>query len=131
TDIYRYDLARKTITRVTSTPESEYSPSVMPGGQRFSVIRVERDSTQRLWSFALDGSDPRIVIASIKPVGYHAWIDANTIALYVLGSPSSLLLANVATGRTDTLARDIGRSLVPLKSRRGFSYVQHLRDSSW
>src|SRR5207253_1606507 len=41
-DTYRYDVARKTIVRVTSTPESEYSPSVMPGGQRFSVIRVEK-----------------------------------------------------------------------------------------
>src|SRR5262249_33319458 len=54
-DIYRVDIASKAITRVTATPESEYSATVMPGGKRFSVIRVEHDSTQRLWSFALDG----------------------------------------------------------------------------
>src|SRR5881394_3042302 len=47
-DIYRYDLATKEITRVTNTPESEYSATVMPGNQRFSVVRVEMDSTQRL-----------------------------------------------------------------------------------
>ena len=34
------------------------------GGTRFSVIRVERDSTQRLWSFALDGSDPQLMLAA-------------------------------------------------------------------
>src|SRR5258706_10317133 len=90
-DIYRYDVASKQITRVTKTPESEYSATVMPGGARFSVIRVEKDSTQRLWSFALDGVDPKVVIETLKPVGYHAWIDASNLALFVLGRPNALV----------------------------------------
>lgn len=133
-DIYRYDLPTKRITRVTSTPESEYSPTVMPGGQRFSVIRVEKDSTQRLWSFRLDGSDPRLVLSDIKPVGYHAWVDENVLAVFTLGDrtrPNALLRADVRTGYADTLARDIGRSLVPLKGGGGFSFVQHRPDSTW
>src|SRR5262245_65048568 len=81
TDIYRYDLASKTTTRITSTPESEYSPTVMPGGNRFSVIRVEKDSTQRLWSFTLSGTDPQVILPALKPVGYHAWLDADHLAL--------------------------------------------------
>src|SRR5205085_5230181 len=89
-DIYRYDIGSAATTGVTTTPESEYSATVMPGGRRFSVIRVEKDSTQRLWSFALDGSDPRIVVESLKPVGYHAWLDATTLAMFVLGSPNAL-----------------------------------------
>ena len=97
-DIYRYDIASKQITRVTTTPESEYSATVMPGGKRFSVIRVEKDSTQRLWSFALDGSDPKVVIETLKPVGYHAWIDANNLALFVLGSPNALVHTDIRTG---------------------------------
>src|SRR5689334_24981364 len=68
-DIYRYDLGTKAITRVTSTPESEYSATIMPGGQRFSVIRVERDSAQRLWSFAMDGSDPQLLRSEERRVG--------------------------------------------------------------
>jgi hypothetical protein len=75
TDIYRFDVASRATTRVTQTPESEYSATGMPGGQRFSVIRVEADQTQRLWSFANDGSDPKVVIEALKPVGYHVWID--------------------------------------------------------
>jgi hypothetical protein len=125
-DIYRYDLASKQITRVTTTPESEYSATVMPGGERFSVVRVEMDSTQRLWSFALDGSDPRIVLETLKPVGYYAWIDANNLALFVLGKPNALVHADVRTGRVDTLARDIGRSLQPLPGGGGFSFVAHV-----
>ncbi len=128
-DIYRYDIASQSIARVTSTPESEYSATVMPGGKRFSVIRVERDSTQRLWSFALDGTDPRIVIESLKPVGYHAWLDANTLVMFVLGRPNALVRADLRTGKLDTLARNIGRSLAPLPDRSGFSYVR-LHDST-
>jgi hypothetical protein len=123
-DIYRYDLASKQITRVTSTPESEYSATVMPGGARFSVIRVERDSAQRLWSFALDGSEPKVVIAALKPVGYHAWLDANTLVMFVLGQPNALVRGDVRGGKLDTLARGIGRSLAALPDGLGFSYTQ-------
>lgn len=122
-DIYRYELASKQVARVTTTPESEYSATVMPGGKRFSVVRVEKDSTQRLWSFALDGSDPKVVLESLKPVGYHAWIDANNLALFVLGNPNALAHADVRTGHADTLARGIGRSLQPLPGGAGFSFV--------
>jgi dipeptidyl aminopeptidase/acylaminoacyl peptidase len=129
-DIYRIDVATKTITRVTATPESEYSATVMPGGTRFSVIRVERDSTQRLWSFALDGSDPRVVLTALKPVGYHAWIDANDLALFVLGSPNALVHADVRAQKYDTLARRIGRSLAPLPGGGGFSFVRQIDSTS-
>jgi dipeptidyl aminopeptidase/acylaminoacyl peptidase len=129
-DIYRYDVAAGTTTRVTSTPESEYSATVIPGGARFSVIRVERDSAQRLWSLAMDGSDPRLVLTALRPVGYHAWIDANNLALFVLGRPNALVHADARTGAADTLARNIGRSLLPLPDGRGFSYVRTVDSTS-
>jgi hypothetical protein len=123
-DIYRIDVATHAVSRVTNTPESEYSATVMPGGKRFSVIRVERDSAQRLWSFALDGTDPKLVIETLKPVGYHAWLDANTVVSFVLGSPNALAHTDVRTGKSDTLARRIGRSLARLPDGSGFSFVR-------
>src|SRR3954468_14136326 len=98
-DIYRYDVASKMTTRLTSTSESEYSATPMPGGQRFSVIRVEKDSTQRLWSFDWQGGDPKLVLEAVKPVGYHTWIDSTTLALFVLGQPNALVVASTASGR--------------------------------
>jgi hypothetical protein len=137
-DIYRYDLGTKAITRVTSTPESEYSATIMPGGQRFSVIRVERDSTQRLWSFAMDGSDPQLLVPTVKPVGYHAWIDPDNLALFVLGNPNALVHFDVRSGHADTLTRNIGRSLAPTIGGGGFSFTAHdstgavkLKTMSW
>ena len=125
-DIYKYNVESRVTERLTkSAPESEYSALLLPNPKRFSVIRVEKDSTQRLWSFASDGSDGRVVFTGIKPVGYHTWIDANHLALFVLGSPNALVLADTRTGKGDTLARDIGRSLLTLPHGGGFSYLSH------
>lgn len=112
TDIYRYDIAKGVVARVTETPESEYSPTMTPGGRHMSVIRVEADGTQRLWQFTLDGREPSVVLPDVKPVGYHAWIDATTLALFVLGQPATLQIA--VTGKAAapaTIASGIGRSI--------------------
>ncbi|MEO8450840.1 MAG: hypothetical protein ABI647_13665 [Gemmatimonadota bacterium] len=123
-DIYKYDLRRAAATKFTDTPESEYSATVMPGGKEVSVIRVERDSTQRLWAFPLAGGAPRIIVERVKPVGYHAWADATTVALYVLGSPATLVVANVGSGDTRSLLSNVGRSLHRVPKTRLISVTQ-------
>jgi WD40-like Beta Propeller Repeat len=112
TDIYRYDITSKQISQVTSTAESEYSPTVTPAGN-LSVIRVELDAakTQRLWQFNADGTSPRLVLENVKPVGYHAWADEQSLALFVLGQPATLQLADTRSGSAVVLASDIGRSI--------------------
>lgn len=130
-DIYRYDIEAKTTTRVTDTPESEYSPTVMPDGTHISVVRVEADGTQRLWRFDMDGSHPALVLAGIKPVGYHAWIDANTLALFVLGQdrqPATLQVADVRAGTARTVATGIGRSVLRTPSG-SVSFVRQVRSA--
>lgn len=128
-EIYRYDIEHRSSTAVTNTRESEYSPTPLPNTVGFSVIRVEADSTQRLWVFDLDGTHARLVLDSIKPVGYHAWGDNHTLVLFVLGSPPTLQIADAATptARGDVLARDIGRSLQRIPNRPSVSFLQ--RDS--
>lgn len=123
TDIYRYEIATRHISRITSTPESEYSPTVTPDGAHISVIRVEADGTQRLWRFTLDGRLPEIILADVKPVGYHAWANAQTLALFVLGKPTTLQIADVRTGKAVEAARDIGRSIQRMPNGR-VSFVQ-------
>lgn len=128
-DIYRYDIEQRASHAVTQTRESEYSPTPLPDKIGFSVIRVEADSTQRLWAFDLDGTHARLVLDSIKPVGYHAWGDDHTLILFVLGSPATLQIADAAApgARGEVLARDIGRSLQRIPGRAAVSFLQ--RDS--
>jgi hypothetical protein len=130
-DIYKYNLATKVAERLTLTaPESEYSATPLPSGKNFSVIRVEKDSAQRLWSVSPDGKTSQPVFTNIKPVGYHTWLDAHRLALFVLGSPNALVIADTRTGKADTVARDIGRSLVTLPQGRGFTFLSR-RGQDW
>jgi hypothetical protein len=114
TDIYRYELATKALTELTHTPESEYSPVVTPDGKTFSVIRVEADTTQRLWRFDLDGSNPRRVMTNVTGVGYQAWLDGTHIAVFIVGAngqPNTLQLADTTTDSAVLIDSNPGHGL--------------------
>lgn len=140
-DIYRLDLptrARVNLTR--TTVESEYSATPMPDGVHFSSVRVEADSTQRLWRFALAGDEtPALLFEKIQPVGYHVWASDVTLGLYVLGAalgtpnspPSTLQIADVRLGTATVVARDIGRALQRIPGRNAISFVQQGGDGAW
>lgn len=129
-EIYRFDIAAGKLSQLTTTNESEYSPTVTPDGQSFSVIQVEADGTQRLWRFPLaGGSKAELVLTDIKPVGYHTWVDPSTLALFVLGEPATLQLADTRTGKAEILARNIGRSLQRIPGG-GISFVQRETNES-
>lgn len=134
TDIYRYDFKTRQTTRLTSTPEGEYSPTVMPGGKFFSVIRVERDKTQRLWKFPLAGGEPSLVLPAIKPVGYHLWLDKRTLALFILGGtgkPNTLQLVPTDMTFLDVIRVNIGRALHRIPRREAFSFVHKISPDEW
>lgn len=125
TDIFRYSIADGGTVQVTRTPENEYSPTVMPDGKHFSVIR---DSVQLLWSFGLDGTPARVLLDSIRPIGYHTWLNADTVFVFVLGQPATLRRAELAHGTAAIVASNIGRALGKAPGRHAISYAQ--RDSS-
>ncbi len=130
-DIYRLDLASDQSERVTKTaPESEYSAVEVPGGGAISVIRVERDSTQRLWRLPLTGGEGRVLFPTLKPVGYHAWADADRAVMFVLGNPNALALGNLATGTIDTIVANVGRSLHRIPGSTRVSFVSKAYESA-
>ena len=61
TEIHRYYLSSRREIRITRTAESEHSPTPIPGDRAFSAIRVEADSTQRLWRFTMQGMDGEVL----------------------------------------------------------------------
>lgn len=109
---------------VTATaPESEYSATPLPDGSGLSVIRVERDSTQRLWRFDPDGGNARVVFEDVAPVGYHAWADANRVAMFILGQPATLQLGDTRTGAARVVASNIGRAIQKVPGRVAISFL--------
>jgi WD40-like Beta Propeller Repeat len=131
-DIYRVVFATGGTTRVTHTaPESEYSAAELPDGAALAVIRVERDSTQRLWRLPLAGGSEAPIFPALRPVGYHAWADAHMVAMFVLGTPNALVLGDTRTGRLDTLMMNIGRSMHRMPGTRQLSFVSKSYADAW
>jgi len=108
-DVCRILLSDRSRRCWETTPESEYSPADAPMGG-VSVVRVEQDSTQRLWRLRDDGA-PELLLSNLAPIGYYAWLDASRLLAFVLGSPPTLVLADLRTREHQVLATDVGRSI--------------------
>ena len=130
-DIYKYDIKNRVTTRVTETTESEFSPTLTPDGHFISVVRVEADGTQRLWKFPLGGGKPSLVLERIKPVGYHTWIDQNTLALFVLGRPNTLQIVELTGEHHTIIADNIGRATKRIPQQNRLSFVHRVSDQEW
>jgi len=132
TDIYVYELATGATRVVVQTPESEYSPTPIPGRDAISVVRDYGDLKQQLWSFPLDGSEPELLLPEVNPVGYHAWVDGESVVLYVLGEPATLQWAHVGPGKGQILAKSPGRTLARVPgSSHEMSFVDQSQETWW
>ncbi|HJQ70493.1 MAG TPA: hypothetical protein VKA70_16055, partial [Blastocatellia bacterium] len=96
-----------------------------------SVIRVEADSTQRLWKFPLGGGAPALVLEKIKPVGYHVWVDGGTVLVFILGTPNTLQMVDLKSENAAVVAENVGRSLHRRPGQQKFTFVHKLSDKEW
>lgn len=130
TEIVKYDLTRQTRTFLTESDGSEYSPTLTPDKKFISAILLERDGRQLLWKYPVNGGDPSIVVPELK-IGYHCWVDKNTVVSFVLGEPATLQVSNVKSGKSRVVAQDIGRSLHKIPKSNLVSYVQKKPNNPW
>jgi hypothetical protein len=88
-----------------------------------------------LWRFNVDGSNPRVVYAPAAKIGYHVWIDATHLAVFVLGAgqgdPSTLQLVDLATSKSEVIDTNIGRSLLVRPGKGTVSYVSKADAAAW
>lgn len=135
TDIFALDLTSRTLTRVTATATTaEYSPTLMPGGRRFSSVRVEEDGNQRLWSFPVDRSDNgQPEFPGILNVGYHCWLHDTLAALFIVGdngAPHTLGTAGVRSQQFRRIAYNVGRCLLTLPNGQ-LAFVTKTTEKTW
>ena len=96
-DIYQYTISKKTRINITKSDVSEYSPTILPNGLGFSAVVVEKDSSQRVWGFNFDGTFNKISHKGTDSIGYHTWLNADTLLYYKLTDPHSLRILNIKT----------------------------------
>ncbi len=130
-DIWIYDLETRERRRLTATPESEYSPTPIPGEDAISVVRVEADGTQRLWRFPLGDGEPDLLLPKVQPVGYHAWSGSRDLVLFVLGEPPTLQHATRGDGTGKVLAENIGRALHRVPGSDSVGFIHKESEAKW
>lgn len=130
TDLVEYDLKTKKTRNITSTPEREYSPTVTPDKKFISCIIQRESGAQDIGKYPVDGGEP-IVLINTLTVGYHAWINADNLLLFVLGDTLSLHRYNLLSKEDAILAKRIGRSLHKIPGSNAMSFVHKVSDTDW
>jgi hypothetical protein len=133
TDIFRHELRTGITTRVTNTPENEYSPSLPGDGSRMMVVRWPTDmSTGALWWFTPDGTPIEKARGSVARVGYYAFADDHTLALFINDSVQSFLLSDKRTGDTTRVGQQMnGSAPRRIPGSHAVSFQRRADDGVW
>jgi hypothetical protein len=90
-DIYRYEIGSGQTEQFTNTPTDEYSPQLSPDGKYISVVRVEKDSEQRIWLLPVKKEKGKekeyVIMQNMDSVGYYTWINKTNIAFIDIRKP--------------------------------------------
>ena len=135
TDIYSLSFLNNVLTRVTATPESEYSPVLTPDRKHFSCIRVDAgpQRAQRLWIYPIDRTDAgRDLLPLHQRIGYHAWLSDKKVALFILDGAANnfLKIVNVDDQSSIQLMSRIGRSFGKLPDGK-LAFIQKASPQTW
>ncbi|AOE50113.1 hypothetical protein [Kangiella sediminilitoris] len=112
TDIYRYSLQDNAAINITQTDEhSEYSATPYDSDS-VSIIGVNPQGQQHLRKVNLLNAEQEVWRKDIEPIGYHAWLNENQAAVFVLGDVMTLQILDIrGSERPSILAENIGRCL--------------------
>lgn len=127
-DVYSYSLSGKKTKQITFTKESEYSPMII-NKKQFSAVVVEADSTQRVYTYDLEGKLKPILAMPEDSVGYYKWINKDSIMYYKLTAPHSLHVYDLKTGKDVWIANDPIRSFSPMKKFSFFYGTKHNKEN--
>lgn len=133
-DIHRYVPETKTLTRLTHTPESEFSPRLMSDGKNFTAMRLEAPYVDRIWQYPLsENAEPEIVFHVISPIGWHTWYDDNTALLVIetfpgykdteTGMLKTFAIANRGRERVHKIQDGVGSCTAPTPYANAASFV--------
>lgn len=133
-ELFLLNLKARTKIRVTETVEGEFSAQRMPDFFNFSAIRqeyVNRDTVVRLWQFPIDRlTNGKPVFKYLQGIGYYCWVNSKEVAVYVIGNPGYLALANVDTDELVPLATNVGRCIKKLPNGN-LTFVQKNEFGTW
>jgi len=130
-DVYAYSIATGGTKQLTNTVESEYSPVMLANGKGFTVVRVEQDSTQRMWVFKLDGTRPKLFIENIDSIGYYGSIDDKRYGCFIVTDTPTLIITDVKKQNPKIIDSNIGRCIKVIPGEQAISYIVKSSNKEW
>jgi len=124
-DIYVYSLEDSTNTRLTETPESEFSPRVTADDLGFTIVRVDADKGQRFYKVLMDGTNEFQLLGVSDSVAYYCIANDSTYAVADLNNNvMELNIYEMPSEQFIPLAKNIGRCIAVIPdSDNEISYV--------
>jgi len=130
TDIIKYDIETERKKWISATEGSEYSPLKIPKRNRASAIRLEKDGTQKLYSYSLKKNVSKVLIEDIV-IGYHTWFDNKTLVSSALEDDGlSLFITDLNASKNHKVDTNIGRSLHKIPKSNLVSYISK-KNEKW
>lgn len=134
TDLYALNIDEKTKTKVTETPDGEFSPKPMENSYFFSAVRQEihgKDTLLRLWQFPTDRTtNGKPVFKYIQGIGYYQWLNSYQVAVYMVEKNNTYLgIADIRSDEVTPLATNAGRSFAKLPNEN-LAYIQNSNNNS-
>lgn len=130
TDLMKFNILSKENTRLTNTPESEFSPKITPDKKYISAVLLKDNGDQLIIKYPIKNGEPKI-IESDQKIGYYCWLDKKTIFSYVVGSPSSLQEWNVKKSTFKIIMMNPGRSISKCPFNKTISFIHKESDDVW
>lgn len=130
-DIYAIDMSDRSTKQITNTAESEYSPVFTSDGNSFTVVRVEKDSVQRMWEFVKNGTTQKVILPKIDSIGYYCKIDDKRYAFFMVTEPPAMVVADIKKQTTITIDKNIGRCIKRIPGENAISYIFKKSDNQW
>lgn len=132
TDIYMYSTQGNTAYAFyESYNEGEFWPQYTPDGLGYSLVIKSADGKQMLWKHFNDARTPLCITPKFNDVGNYCWIGDDYVAFRRETKSPLLLVMNIKTGETKTIADKVGTSLGKVPGEKAFYYLKHQDDKSY
>ncbi len=129
TEICNYKMNGGKVSRLTNTPEYEFSPVESKYLEQMTAVQLNEDGKQYIASYNEKGEFQRDELLNGETVGYYSWLNRENIIIYSLPSPATLKWINIFSGEEQAITSKIGRTIEFFERDNGIYYVDKSRDT--
>jgi len=130
-EIWKYNIKDKTKTQITTSEESEYSPTFIRGGTKISTVRVDKDGGQRFYVLDFPEITKSELVKNSDSIGYSCWVNDSMITMFVVEDTSSLQVLDLKTGQRTFVLTNPGRCMKIHPKNKELYFIDKNDSAHW